>query len=104
MKISIQAKDMDVTKAIRQFVVEKTSKVFKKFGKTVIGVRVYIEHVARKKNDPNASRAKIKVEIPGEDIVVASKSSDAYQAIAQAVNAASRSLRKIKGKKIAKRR
>ena len=104
MKISIQAKDMDITKAIRQFAIEKVGKVIKKFGKKVIGVRVYLEHIARKKNDPRASKAKVKIEIPGEDVIVEGQSNDAYQAISKAVNAASRSLRKIKGKELAKRR
>jgi ribosomal subunit interface protein len=104
MKLLIQAKDMSLTQAIRKFTANKSKKLLKKFGKKVIGIRVYLENIARKKNDPQSAQAKVQVEIPGDDVVVESKSNDAYQAITKAINLAVRSLKKIKGKQMSKRR
>ncbi|MBD3250794.1 MAG: ribosome-associated translation inhibitor RaiA [Candidatus Pacebacteria bacterium] len=103
MKILVQAKDMVVTPAIEQFVNHKVTRSVAKLGQRVLGVRVYLENIARKKNDPNGSTVKVKVELPGEDIVVEGRSHDSYAAIASAIKAATRRLRKLKDKRISKR-
>ena len=78
MKILVQAKDMKVTKAIEVFVNEKVKRMIVKHGKKVLGVKVFLETVARKKSDPQASHAKVEIEVPGKNIVVEEKSFDPY--------------------------
>ncbi len=104
MKIYVQGKDMEITAGIRQFVRKKVKRYVAKFGQKVLTVRVYLENIARKKSDPTASRAKVKLEIPGEDIVVEEESHEMYQAIAQAIKSAARQLRKLKDKRLDKTR
>jgi len=99
MKIIVQAKEMKVTKAIEEFVNQKVKRTIVKHGKQVLGVRVYLETIMRKKSDPKASHAKVEIEVPGENIVVEGKSFDPYQAISGALKAATRRLRKTQEKK-----
>jgi ribosomal subunit interface protein len=103
MKIFVQAKDMKVTKAIKAFVEQKIKRTVVKHGKQVMGVKVYLETIARKKSDPKAAHAKVEIEVPGNNIVVEEKSFDPYQAIAGALKAGARRLRKNREKKIKKR-
>jgi len=103
MKILVQAKEMKVTKALKEFVDQKVKRTIVKHGKQVLGVRVYLETIMRKKSDPKASQAKVEIEIPGENIVVEGKSFDPYQAISGALNAGARRLRKNQEKKKKKR-
>ena len=104
MKILVQAKSMKVTQGIHNFVKQKVARKISKLGQKVIGVKVYLEDITRKKSDPNGSQAKVKIEIPGKDIIVSEKSHDPYQAISNAIKAGARQLRKIKEKKFAKTR
>ena len=97
MKILVQAKDMKVTQAIRSFVEEKAVRSVAKVGRKVLKVKVYLENISRKKNDPEGAKAKVQIEVPGKkNIVVESKSFDPYQAITKALDASARKLRKIK--------
>jgi ribosomal subunit interface protein len=64
----------------------------------VLGVRVYLENIARKKSDPNAAQAKVEIDLPGNNIVVQEKSFDPYQAITKAIKTGERKLRKKKEK------
>ncbi len=104
MKISVQAKEMKVTKAIHDFVSDKVIRTMGKFGKRVLGVRVYLENVARKKSDPDAAQAKVEIDLPGNNIVVQEKSFDPYQAITKAIKTGARKLRKEKEKGNKKKR
>jgi ribosomal subunit interface protein len=99
MKIFVQAKDMKITQGIKNFVEEKAIRNVARLGQKVISVRVYLENVARKKNDPKGSKAKVQLEMPGKDIVVEGESFDPYQAISEALKAAGRRLRKVKEKR-----
>lgn len=98
MKIIVQAKEMKVTEGIRGFVASKATQMLGKFGRRVIGVKVYLEKIVRKKSDADAAKAKIEIETPGENIVVESSSFDPYQAIAGAIKAGARRVRKKKEK------
>lgn len=95
---------MDVTQGIRRFVGQKAKSTVAKLGQKVIGVKVFLENIARKKNDSRRSRATVQLEIPGEDIVVKEESHDPYQAIIGSLKAAARQLRKKKEKRISKTR
>ncbi len=100
MKILVQAKNMKVTQAIYGFVDEKVARNISKLGHKVLGVKVYLEKVYRKKNDPEAATAKVEIEVPGNNIVVEGKSFDPYQAISEAIKAGGRRLRKTKEKRV----
>ncbi len=104
MKISVQAKEMRVTKAIHEFVNDKVVRTMGKFGKRVLGVRVYLENITRKKSDPDAAQAKVEIDLPGNNIVVQEKSFDPYQAITKAIKTGARKLRKEKEKGNKKKR
>jgi ribosomal subunit interface protein len=99
MKIFVQAKNMKVTQGIKNFVEEKAIRNVARMGEKVMSVKVYLENVARKKNDPQGAKAKVEIDMPGEKIVVEGKSFDPYQAITKAIKAGGRRLRKIKEKK-----
>lgn len=99
MKILVQAKDMKVTQAIQNFVEEKVVRNVDRLGKKVMSVKVYLENVTRKKNDPQGSKAKVEINVPGKKIVVEGKSFDSYQAITKAIKAGTRRLRRIKEKR-----
>ncbi|HQM15644.1 MAG TPA: ribosome-associated translation inhibitor RaiA [Candidatus Woesebacteria bacterium] len=98
MKVIVQAKEMKVTEGIRGFVMNKSTQMLGKFGRRVIGVKVYLEKIVRKKSDTDAAKAKIEIETPGENIVVESSSFDPYHAIAGAIKAGARRVRKKKEK------
>lgn len=104
MKVFVQGKDMEVTTGIRRFVQEKIKRNVLKLGQRVLSARVYLENIARKKTDPSSARAKVKLEIPGEDIVVEEESHEVYQAITKAVKSSARQLRKLKDRRIEKTR
>ncbi len=104
MKIFVQGKDMNITNGIRKFVEEKVKTKILKLGDRVVAVRVYIENITRKKNDPHASKATVKLEIPGDDIVVKEDAHDTYAAITAALKAAQRRLRKLQDKRRTKNR
>lgn len=104
MKILVQAKNMRVTRSIQSFVNDKVIGSIGKLGQKVIGVKVYIENINRKKSESNSSNAKVQIQVPGKDIVVKQESHDPYQAITGAIDAGSRQLRKLKEKKLSKKR
>lgn len=93
MKVEVQAKDMRVTVAIRNFVNKQISKL-EKFSQQLVGTKVFLENLQRKTGDTHRSIAKMKVELPGKDLLVKSVSSDIYTSIRQVVRNASRHLRK----------
>ncbi len=104
MKILVQAKNMRVTQGIQSFVNDRVISTIGKLGQRVVGVKVYIENISRRKNEPDGSNAKVQIQVPGKDIVVEQKSHDPYQAISDAVNAGGRQLRKLKEKNLAQKK
>jgi ribosomal subunit interface protein len=102
MKILVQAKNMKVTQGIQSFVNDKVVGTIGKLGEKVMAVKIFVENIARKKNDTTASEAKVQIQVPGKDIIVEQKSHDLYQAIGDAVEAGARQLRKSKEKRYTK--
>ncbi|PIR59236.1 MAG: ribosomal subunit interface protein [Candidatus Pacebacteria bacterium CG10_big_fil_rev_8_21_14_0_10_56_10] len=98
MRIIVQSKTVRVTQALRAFVRKQALKMLKH--QRVIGVRVYLETVAKRSNDPQGTTVKYQVEVPGKDIVVKRQAADLYQAIASATRRALRQVRKAKEKRI----
>ena len=93
MKITVSSKNFEVTESIRQHVQAQASKVYRLSDK-VAQLKVFLESVARKHNDPHANSATVVVEVPGKDTAVTKSAVDMYEAINQAFGSASRHLRK----------
>ncbi len=98
MTVIVGSKNFNVTAAIRQFIEDHAGKLFKVHHK-ISKVRVHLESVERKQNDPTANQATIEVEVPGKDVVVTKRAVDMYTAIGQAIKIALRDLRK-KGERL----
>lgn len=103
MTVLVEAKNMEVTEALRTHVTKHAEKLAK-LGKRVISVRVFLETVAKKSNDPHANHVTFRVMIPGKDIVVHKQAVDMYQAVIQAARGAIRHVRKVAERRITKTR
>jgi len=100
MTILISGKDFEVTEAIRLHIDKVVSRKFSKFKKQIIGVQVYLEHVARKDADSKRAKVRFKISMSGHSVVVQSTAHDLYQAIVNASERALRKVRKVKEKRI----
>lgn len=100
MKIFVYGKDLEITSAIREFANQQIIKKLSKLGSKVQAVRLYLENIGRKDNDPQSATAKCQVEIPGKNLLIRSKAHDLYLAISSVAEGASRRLRKTKEKKV----
>jgi ribosomal subunit interface protein len=94
---------MEVTEALRNHVTKHAEKL-SRIGKKVIAVRVFLETVAKKSNDPHANHVTFRVMVPGKDVVVQKKAVDMYEAVVQAAHAAIRHVRKVAERRITKTR
>ncbi len=93
MKITVSSKNFEVTDGMRQHVQTQADKVYRLSDK-VSQIKVFLESVVRKHNDPQANSATVVVEVPGKDTAVTKSAVDMYEAINQAFSTASRHLRK----------
>lgn len=103
MKVLVEAKNLELTQALRNHVTAQAQKLAK-LGKSIVFVRVYLETVAKKKNDPMANKATFQVSIPGKDVIVSETSVDLYESIVQAAKGALRKVRKLAERRITKTR
>ena len=103
MKVISRSKTLEVTKALQSFI-QKQARKLSKSGQRISKITVFMETVARKKNDTTASSVKFHVDIPGKNIVVKRTANDMYTAIVDAADRANRYLRKSKEKRITKKR
>jgi ribosomal subunit interface protein len=99
MLIHIQSKTLSVTAALRSFVHTQLTRLGRR-GARIEGVTVFLDTIKRKKNDVTASVARIKVAMPGRDVVVEHRSADLYQAITEASHRVARRLREAKLKRL----
>ncbi len=103
MSILIQSKTLSVTAGLRSFIERQTRKLFTKSHR-IQGVTVFLETIGRrKKNDQSATIARIKLSLPGKDVVVQRRAADLYQAIVEASHSAARQITRVKDKRITKR-
>lgn len=98
MKVIVQSKTLKLTQALQAFATRQAQKILKT-GTRVSQVRVYLEKVKRKNNDPHGVSVRYRAEVPGKDIFVRIKAKDMYNAIVKATEGASRKIRKTKEKK-----
>ena len=99
MKVIVQAKSLKVTRALREFI-ERHSQKLDKLGQEVTVVRVYLEQKTKKSSKSKSVLVKYKIEVPGQDLWIEVSGYDFYDAIVDAVDAATRKLRKNKEKQL----
>lgn len=94
MQILVEGKNLAVTDAIKRHATRQAQKVLK-LHKSVTAIRIFLETLQRKTNDPKANTVTYEIDIPGQDVVVRSHARDMYEAIVKATDAAQRKLRKF---------
>lgn len=94
MTVLVEAKNMEVTEALRQHVFQQAQRLTR-LGKKIVSVRVFLETIPKKSNDPHANRVTFKVQVPGKDVVVIKQAVDMYEAIVEAAHSAFRQVRKF---------
>lgn len=103
MRVIVRSKTLEVTKALRDFIVKQAEKVAKS-GQKISQITVFLESITRKKNDLRSSSVKFHIDVPGKNIVVKRQAQDMYVAIVDAADRASRYIRKTKEKRLTKKR
>jgi ribosomal subunit interface protein len=103
MNISVQSKTLELTQALRGYAQRQVLRIFRRLPR-VSQVTVFLETVAKKKNDVEASIAKIKIELPGKDIVVERRSKDLYQAITEVSHSAAQTVTRFREKRLDSKR
>lgn len=99
MQVIVQAKSLKVTRALREFI-ERHAKKLTKLGQKVSSVRVYLEQATKKSSKQKNVLVKFKLEVPGQDLWIEIAGYDFYDAIIDAIEAASRKLRQNKEKQL----
>lgn len=90
---------MKVTQSIQALVQKSLAKLLAR-GYRISQIKVFIENVARKKNDGKACMAKIEISVPGQVLVVVGYAKNIYQAVLEASHSAVRAVRKAKEKRL----
>lgn len=103
MQVLVESKNFDVSAALRKHAEEQAAKVFR-LTDHIIAIRVYLETIEKKTNDPAANHVKVVVEIPGNDISIDKQAVDMYEAVGKAFEVAQRHVRKHLEKIQTKRR
>ena len=103
MKVIVRSKTLEVTKALRNFIGQQAQKIAKT-GQKISKITVFLESIARKKNDLRSATVKFDIDIPGKNVVVKRHAQDMYVAIVDAANRARRYIRKTKEKRLTKKR
>lgn len=103
MNISVQSKTLEITAALRNFC-EGQARKLGRFGRKISSINIYIENIAKKKNDPEGASVQYAVNVPGQVLVVRRRATDLYEAIVDATNGIMRQVRKDKEKRIDKKR
>ncbi len=103
MKVLVQSKTLSITKALRSFIERQARKLTRR-GEPIQAVTVFVEIVGKKKNDMQASIAKMKISLPGRDVMVERRARDLYEAVIDVTARASRQIRKTKERRLQHRR
>ncbi len=93
MQVIVEGKNVLVTEALRLHA-EKQAQKLGKVSHLISVVRVYLETVAKKHNDPSANTATFHIEMPGKDATITKKAVDMYEAIISAAEGAVRQVQK----------
>ena len=98
INVIVHSKTIKLTGAIREFCQDQVSKLFGK-GSRISQITFLLEDISRKKNHKRRATAKVKIAIPGKDVVIKRQAHDLYKAIVDVTSRASRKLRKTKEKR-----
>lgn len=93
MQVIVEAKNMNVTQALRNFIEEHAQKI-EKVAHKITAVRVFLETIPKKNNDPQANQVTFLVEVPGKDVTVRKRAVDMYTAVVGAAHSSVRRVRK----------
>ncbi len=93
MTVIVESKRLKVTQALRSYIEQQATKL-SKLGKGVTQIRVHLENIPKKTNDPGANSVTFHISIPGKDVVVRKTAVDMYEAVVDATSVAMRQLRK----------
>ena len=94
MQVIVEGKEMVVTPGLQAHAQKQAMKVTK-LHKHIISLRLFLETIKKKSNDPKANQVTYEIAIPGQDVVVKAHAIDMYEAITKATDAAQRKLRKL---------
>lgn len=103
MNVSVQSKTLEITEALRLFC-EKQARKVARFSQKISSINIYVENIAKKKNDPASASVQYAVNVPGQVLVVKRRAADLYEAVVDATNGIMRQVRKEKEKRIDKKR
>lgn len=100
MNVIVQSKTLPITDGMRQCIDRQTHKL-QKLGIRIDKVRIFLENLARKKNDTKSARVTYAVALPGKkEVVVMRHAADMYAAIVDATNSLIRQVREEKERRI----
>jgi len=99
MNVIVQSKSVKVTQGITLFAQKCLAKLLVR-GYRISQIKVFIENIARKKNDGKSAIAKIEISLPGKVILVVGYAKTIYQAILTASRDAMRAVNKFREKRI----
>lgn len=94
MQVIVEGKELVVTPGLQAHA-QKQAKKITKLSKQVLAIRIYLETIKKKSNDPKANQVTYEIAIPGKDVVVKAHAADMYEAITKATEAAQRRLRDL---------
>lgn len=101
MNVIVHAKNFKVSQALRAFCELQTARL-ERLSQRLVQVSIHLE-IIKQKSDLNSAQVTIRIMIPGKDVVVQKSSFDLYAAINEAIDRATRELRKEKEKRSRKR-
>lgn len=94
MQVMVEGKEMVITPALQAHA-QKQAKKITKLNKNIVSLRLFLETIKKKSNDPTANQVTYEIGIAGQDVVVKVHAPDMYEAIVKATDAAQRKLRKL---------
>ena len=103
MRVLIQSKTLQVTEAMRAFIERQAAKILRRQPR-INSITVFLESVGKKKNDMQSAIARMKVVIPGKDIVVERRARDMYEAIVDVTTRAKEGLSRFKERRLTSKR
>lgn len=103
MKVLIQSKTLAVTAALRTFIERQLAKL-SRLNPQALSATVFLETIERKKNDLRAAVVRVKVDLPGKDVMIEHRSADLYTAVVEVAERAFRAVKKSKERRLSQRR
>lgn len=103
MNVSVQSKTLEITTALRKFCEGQAQKLGR-ISQKISSISIYVENIAKKKNDPTGASVQYSVNVPGKVLVVKRKAADLYEAVVDATNGIMRQVRETKERRLDRKR